>query len=182
MFGTFAYNGKLARAHKWDNLVPVGVQWGDDPTVTTGGINYEPVATLINPDIKESIINDDVKELPPMHLGWGGRLNGPVDYAASSCMSCHGTAQVPALSASNPKFMLTNQPAVGSKEWMRWFQNRKFAEPFDDKARSADFCLQVQIGVQNFWAWKNNHMKGFYHFQAPHQQHFQASRDQPQAN
>lgn len=177
VFGTFVYNGKLARPRKWDNLVPVGIQWGDDPAVTTGEIVEHPVKTQINPALKETIINDDASVLPPMHLGWGGRLNGPVDHPASSCMSCHGTAQYPVLSASNPKFMMTNSPAVGGKEWMRWFENRKFAEPFDEMARSADFCLQLQIGVQNFWQWKNEQMKGFYHFQAPHKQGFPSTRD-----
>lgn len=179
VFGTFIYNGKLARANKWDNLVPVGIQWGDDPTVTEGEINYEPVETKINPAIKESKINADVKELPPVHLGWGGRLNGPIDYAPSSCMSCHGTAQFPALSPSNPKFLPANQPAVGSKEWMRWFQNRKFAMPFDENSRSADFCLQVQMGVRNFWEWKSGQMKGYYFIQGPHEQDFQAVRGPP---
>jgi hypothetical protein len=175
VFGTFVYNGKLARALKWDNLVPVGVQWGDDPTVTQGDINREAVETKINPAIKESIINDNAKELPAMHLGWGGRLNGPVDPASSSCMSCHGTAQYPALSPSFPEVNVTPL-AVGGKEWMRWFQNRPFATPLDESSRSADFCLQVQIGVQNFWQWKSGLMRGHYFIQSEHKQ-FPALRD-----
>jgi hypothetical protein len=179
VFGTFVYNGKLEKASKWDNLVPVGLQWGDDPTVTKGDIIQEAVKTQINPAIKESKINDDGKELPPTHLGWGGRLNGPVDNPASSCMSCHGTAQVPALSPQSPKFLPANQPQVGSKEWMRWFENRKCGEPFDKKARSTDFCLQIQMGVQSFWEWKNSQMKGYYFFQSPHTRNFKASRSEP---
>jgi hypothetical protein len=37
-------------------------------------------------------------------LGWGERLNGPIDNPASACLSCHMTAQWP---KSSPMFMST---------------------------------------------------------------------------
>ena len=61
----------------WDNLVPLGLQWGNDPDITDNDSNPQPVSTRINPQIKELVINSDAKELPPTHLGWNGRLNGP---------------------------------------------------------------------------------------------------------
>ena len=149
-FGTFQYNGQLANKVGWENLVPVGIMWGNDPTITDSTYtNPTPTETKINPNLKESAINPNPKELPPTHLGWNGRLNGPVDNPQSSCMSCHMTAEYPALSAMSPLFT-AKPPPVGSKDWMRWFQNEKCAVPFDAKAKSSDFSLQLAISLQNF--------------------------------
>ena len=95
-----------------------------------------------------------------LDLGWNGRLNGPVDNPQSSCMSCHMTAEYPALSAMSPLFT-AKPPPVGSKDWMRWFQNEKCAVPFDAKAKSSDFSLQLAISLQNFDAGYTN-LAGIY--------------------
>jgi hypothetical protein len=150
IFGTFQYNGQLGKKGGWENLIPVGIMWGNDPAITDSAYtNPKPTETKINPNLKESSINPDPKELPPTHLGWNGRLNGPVDNAQSSCMSCHMTAEYPAYSAMSPLFT-AKPPPVGSKDWMRWFQNEKCGVPFDTKAKSADFSLQLAISLQNF--------------------------------
>jgi len=150
LFGTFQYNGQLGKKVLWENLIPVGIMWGNDPAITDSAYtNPQPIETKINPNLKESAINPDPKELPPTHLGWNGRLNGPVDNPQSSCMSCHMTAEYPALSAISPLFT-ANPPPVGSSAWMRWFQNEKCGVPFDAKAKSADFSLQLAISLQNF--------------------------------
>jgi hypothetical protein len=116
VFGTFQYNGRRLGADpkkpSWDNLVPVGLQWGNDPDVTDNASNPQPIRTLINPKIKESVINDDSRELPPTHLGWNGRLNGPVDNPMSSCMSCHMTAEAPQRSQISPLFESNPHPRV----------------------------------------------------------------------
>jgi hypothetical protein len=160
LFGTFQYNGQVKADKPWDKLVPVGLQWGNDPEVTENQSNPQPVQTIINPKIKESVINPDARELPPTHLGWNGRLNGPVDNPMSSCMSCHMTAEAPQKSEISPLFE-PNPPAPGSAEWMRWFQNLKCGERFDkDKpTRSTDFCLQMAISLQNFRSWRNEGSK-----------------------
>jgi hypothetical protein len=154
IFGTFQYNGKLNKANKWENLIPVGLMWGNDPEITDDAFtNPKPTVTKINPNLKETVINPDTNELPPTHLGWNGRLNGPVDNPQSSCMSCHMTAEVPSVSALAPSFVTPKIP-VGSKDWMRWFQNGKCGEPFDPgHAKSADFSLQLAIGITNHAAW-----------------------------
>jgi hypothetical protein len=156
LFGTFQYNGKAKADNPWERLVPVGLMWGNDPDVTDDVSNPQPVQTIINPKIKESVINPDTDELPPTHLGWNGRLNGPVDNPMSSCMSCHMTAEVPQKSQMSPLFS-ANPPAPGSKEWMRWFQNNKCGERFDkDKpTKSTDFSLQMSIALQNFRTWRD---------------------------
>jgi hypothetical protein len=155
IFGTFQYNGAMKAANPWENLVPVGLMWGNDPDITGDTYtNPTPTVTRINPNLKETVINPDADELPPTHLGWNGRLNGPVDNPRSSCMSCHMTAEVPALSPLTP-FFQANPPPIGSPEWMRWFQNIACGVPFDAEAKSADFSLQLSIGITNFVTWRD---------------------------
>jgi len=105
VFGTFVYNGALAKPNLWHNVVPVGLMWGNDPTVTSyPDSNPAPVKTIINPDLKQTVINTSA-DLPPMHLGFGLRLNGPVDNTQSSCMSCHSTAQYPQITPILPNMV-----------------------------------------------------------------------------
>jgi hypothetical protein len=162
VFGTFQYNGKRpgadAKKGNWDNLVPVGLQWGNDPDVRNNASNPMPVKTMVNPKLKESAINDDEKELPPTHLGWNGRLNGPVDNPMSSCMSCHMTAESPQRSQISPLFE-ADPPEPGSNEWMRWFKNLKCGEKFDRSATPTDFSLQMAIALQNFRTWRDEGSK-----------------------
>ncbi|WZO96270.1 hypothetical protein EP7_003259 [Isosphaeraceae bacterium EP7] len=159
LFGTFQYNGTLKRADRWDNLVPVGVQWGNDEGVRTDKYHIRcPERTLTVAEIRESIINEDRDELPATHLGWNGRLNGPVDNPRSSCMSCHSTAQYPIKSEMAP-FFEQNPPAPGDDRWMRWFKNNKCTSKggvaFDEGSQSADFCIQLVQGIDNFHRWKD---------------------------
>ncbi|WP_371180619.1 hypothetical protein [Xanthomonas sacchari] len=156
IFGTFQYNGAVSGKPGWQNLVPVGVMFGNDPQNTGNDYtNKQPTQTRINPRILQSAINANVKELPPTHLGWNGRLNGPVDNPISSCMSCHMTAESPQLSPMNPTFQAPDKvPPVGSKEWMRWFQNVPAGQPFDAAAKSTDYSLQLAGGIANFYDWK----------------------------
>ena len=166
VFGNYQYNGKTNHKNKWKNLVPLGIQWGNDPELNDGTwgeyTNPVPAITRWNPNLKETIINHDAAELPPTHLGWNGRLNGPADNYLSSCMSCHMTAQAPAKSPMSPLFFPPAQvPAVASKEWMRWFQNMNCGERFDaDKPTSStDFSLQLAASLQNFFNWRNEGSK-----------------------
>lgn len=162
VFGNYQYNGKTKHKNMWKNLVPLGIQWGNDPELNDGTwgefTNPVPAITRRNPNLKETIINPDTDELPPTHLGWNGRLNGPADNYLSSCMSCHMTAQAPAKSPMSPLFFPPAQvPKVASKEWMRWFQNLNCGERFDaDKPTSStDFSLQLAASLQNFFNWRN---------------------------
>lgn len=156
IFGTFQYNGAVTGKPGWDNLVPVGVMWGNDPEDNGDQYtNKQPTETRINPHLKETAINTK-PELPPTHLGWNGRLDGPVDNPVSACMSCHMTAESPQVAPMNPTFQ-ANVPPVGSKEWMRWFQNEMAGVPFSPgQALSTDYSLQLAGGIQNFYDWKCN--------------------------
>ncbi len=156
VFGNFQYNGKMNKANKWENLIPVGVMWGEDPNDTNNASNPKPTKTIINPKLVETIINPDANELPPTHLGWNSRLNGPVDNPMSSCYSCHSTAQYPAISPMSPLFVPDSAKAnpPGSAGWMRWFRNLKCGQPFDDNAHSMDFSLQLAQSIQFFYNWR----------------------------
>jgi hypothetical protein len=137
IFGTFQYNGALGNKDRWQNLAPVGLMWGNDPEdsekipVTNSQGNFPApeaiTATPINSELEETVINPDASELPPTHLGWNGRLNGPVDNPLSSCMSCHMTASSPEETLS-PLFTAPGErPQSGTPAWnawwMQWFQN-----------------------------------------------------------
>ena len=147
IFGTFAYNGFAPGSTVWDRMIPVGAMWGNDPGVKNNTVkNFR--------QLKETVINDGDANLPIEHLGWGGRLNGPVDNTYSACMSCHATAQWPATSPLVPPSTVANEPVrPDSPEWMRWFRNLKPGESFDAGSRSLDFSLQLASGIQNFCEW-----------------------------
>ncbi len=167
VFGTFVYNGTLANPNMWLNAVPVGIMWGNDPSVTSHSeSNPAPVKTITNPDLKHTIINPS-PDLPPMHLGWGLRLNGPVDNTLSSCQSCHSTAQYPAISPILPflykKDGTTAKP--GTPEWMRFFRDIGADTPFDPQATSMDFSLQLAASIQNFMEAKGKQVAGKYNVQ-----------------
>ena len=169
LFGTFQYNGALGRPNGWDNLIPVGLMWGNDgnnrgDSYTQTSFTGPTDQTKINPQLKETVINTDPNELPPTHLGWNGRLNGPVDNPVSSCMSCHMTAQFPSYATLNPSFL--GPVKRGSNYWMKWFQDIDCAVPFGNylppngaaqtglspSPLSTDFSLQLSIAITNFCA------------------------------
>lgn len=177
VLGTYVYNGQLNDrnckgkendpACRFNNLVPLGLQWGDDPKVTDNIINAYPYTeTKTNPNIKESVINPS-PDLPPQHLGWGMRLNGPADLNTSSCMSCHTAAQFPAITALVPPGATVTSgfappPTAGTPEWMSYFVNLPAATSADPKAYSTDFSLQVAMSLQNFSDAKKKSEDGYW--------------------
>ena len=174
VLGNFQFNGN-GKGKAWENLVPVGIMWGQDPCIRENPPSVFPlVKTPINPKLKSTIINPG-NELPPTHLGWNGRLNGPLDNPMSSCFSCHSTAQYPQNNALSPLFdtKLKNTVKPGDDIWMKWFRDITCGTPFDipqgqddgnkdkeqDKEKpqtqySTDFCLQLAESMQNFDLWK----------------------------
>lgn len=167
VFGTFAYNGQVNNPNKFLNLVPVGIMWGNDPDNTVNTTNpFPPTETKVNPDLKQTVIFPS-KELPPQHLGWNGRLNGPADLNTTSCLGCHIAAQYPAVTALVPPGSVPDggkEPPKqgGSKEWMQWFQNIPAATSMDPRVYSTDFSFQVAIALQNFYAAKTALLQGSY--------------------
>ena len=89
--GTFVYNGKPNKENRRNNLVPVGLTWGNDLDKRKSFVNDKVTETIISPDLKETVTSKS-SDLLAAHLGWSGRLNGPTDNPTSSCISCHQTA------------------------------------------------------------------------------------------
>lgn len=128
VFGTFVYGGGPGgpAGSGWTNVAPVGLMWGNDPGYSGTG------------PLTESWINPAV-HMP--HLGFQGRLNGPVDNKASACLSCHATAEAPG------GVMIPSPPGAA-----RWFQNIPSGTPFDAGRPSLDYSLQLSVGLDNFAA------------------------------
>jgi hypothetical protein len=138
VFGTFTYNAAAPGQTPWDRMVPIGLMWGNDPTLTptTAAGGQKPQETWINPNLGI-----------PQHLGWVGRLNGPVDNPLSSCLSCHSTAQIPMISPMTPPSSATET------QRLRWFRDVKAGVAFDagapEQPASLDYSLQLAFGIQN---------------------------------
>ncbi len=178
VFGTFVYNGAVGNTKsKFLNLVPLGVMWGNDPENKENNVNpyppTRPIKDIINPKLKQQKVFAE-PFMPPQHLGWNSRLNGPADLNTSSCMSCHNMGQYPSL---NSLVFLPGPPNVppagmlpaggptpptdgGSEAWMQYFKNQQAATPFNPKAYSTDMSMQVMISLQNFYTMKGAAMAG----------------------
>jgi hypothetical protein len=142
VFGTYVYGGGPQGAanapcppasgtpdpvgRNWNNVAPVGLMWGNDPGYSGTGPLTE---TWLNPAVS----------MP--HVGLQGRLNGPVDNPASSCMSCHSTAQWPSSAPMLPPRGADPAP---------WFRDIPSGTPFTPGAQSLDYSLQIQVGIRNF--------------------------------
>ncbi len=169
VFGTFVYNGAVNNPNKFLNLVPLGVMWGNDPDKTDNNVTPyppKPLGDIINKDLEQTVIFD-LEQSPPQHLGWNSRLNGPADLNTSSCLSCHATAQYPAVTSLVPPGSVPAggplpPPGGGNETWMQWFQNYKCATSMDPRTYSCDFSLQVVISLQNFFAVKSADLQGHW--------------------
>jgi hypothetical protein len=165
VFGTFVYNGQLKKVNKFMNLVPLGLMWGNDPENRVNKTDpFPPVHTRVNKELQQSLIFD-TPQLPPQHLGWNGRLNGPADLNTTSCMSCHIAAQYPAVTSLVPTGAVPDggpkpPPQGGTDEWMKWFQNVRCATSMDPQTYSTDFSFQVAIALQNFFDVRSGLVQG----------------------
>jgi hypothetical protein len=152
-FGTFTYSSQATvrpGASPWSHMVPVGLQWGNDPGIT-------PTMVTQGVPLRESWLNNSpaAKSLPDNHRGWGGRLVGPLDNKASACMSCHQTAGQPAINlvpSAPPSTLLTD------RDRLAWFVNTPAGVAFGVPQvatgilrKSTDYSLQTSMGLQNFY-------------------------------
>jgi hypothetical protein len=128
------YEAEAAGTSPLDRLVPVGVTWGNDPDLT-------PAKAAAGEKPKESWVNPASKA---PHVGWLGRLNGPVDNPNSSCLSCHGRAGAPQTNA------LVFPAKATEAEQMAFFANVKAGEPYAAGVKSLYYSLQLGIGIRNF--------------------------------
>ena len=180
VFMTLVYDS-AAPGDVWDKMVPLGVQWGNDPQAKKAGM-----------PLVENWNNPSAPLYSTETLGWGGRLTGPNDGGRndiaingevmknapdSSCMSCHSTAQwnvklhkmvtflLPSFAtAAPPGFQLCGDdgkpspdgnyicsPAPGSAAWMKWFQNRLGTQPMDAGSFATDFDEVFSFKSLKLW-------------------------------
>jgi hypothetical protein len=162
VFGTFIYNGHSNGKTIWNRMVPVGLSWGDDSDVkdmilTKGAyLNSKLRECYINKDVLEPATIKNVNVAYMRHLGLGGRLNGPVDNPASSCISCHSRAanDVNGVAASFGK--LGKEGTFSDDEFREYFQTfaagtGKMVQRGVNFTRT-DYSMQVAIGIRNYYA------------------------------
>jgi hypothetical protein len=119
-FATYAYDSTISVSSPWRRMVPVGLMWGNDP-------QGAPLA--------QSWINTSAPAYARNHLGVDGRLNGPVDNPDSACMSCHSTAQSPAVASTVPTGACRQPPFLSM-----WFRNLPGSAPFGRASLSGQTC------------------------------------------
>ncbi|MER9482973.1 hypothetical protein NKI74_26945 [Mesorhizobium sp. M0494] len=158
-FGTFMYDAGTPGNTPYERLTPVGVTWGNDPTLTA--FQYEQRGKAV----RESWVNPAVAEkffaLPRHTLGLFGRLNGPVDNPKSSCIACHGQAldwgraiTRGSLAEVSAGLLMPGPPQDPYDDGVvgRYFLNLGTAS-FVNGTQPLDYSLQVALGIKNFRAW-----------------------------
>jgi hypothetical protein len=179
VFTTFVYDRLAPGKGTWDKLVPLGAIWGNDPQFAREPDGRDPKGG----ELRETWINKSAPKFAFQTLGWGGRLSGPIDVSerhdvlltngqlrpkltASSCLSCHGTAQFPFVANLYPSPNKTFPPEgslfpmfpPGSEEWARWFQNRPGTEPQNKNKGSValDYDMLIMFALSSFDAAAGN--------------------------
>lgn len=165
LLGTYGYDGNAKGKTPWDRMVPLGIQWGNNPAVTFAQSCSGPNGPCDYDKLTEQWISRTaLKDLatPPLsfdHLGFGGRLAGPVDNPKSSCMGCHQTAgfpSVPILAEFGPNAGVLDldaqkHPELAQSLRMMYFGNVPGGAVFSDsQLYSTDYSLQLSMGLQNF--------------------------------
>ncbi|MBU1215043.1 MAG: hypothetical protein KKF58_01355, partial [Gammaproteobacteria bacterium] len=171
IFGTFVFDASQKKSNYWENLVPVGLEWGNSPKLT-----YTEFSKGLS--AYEGWVNPYMKRLfgsrPPDGLmGYLGRMNGPVDSPLSSCMSCHSRAldsngkNAPAFNPPESSMCIARVQTENNNETYRrisncvvdentvkpFYRNLKSNEPFVPGFNSVDYSLQLALGIANWHAW-----------------------------
>ena len=153
VFGTFAFDRETTDESAWRRLRPVGVMWGNDP-------GYTPADQQAGKPLRESVVSDEIPDYAAGHLGWAGRVNGPVDNPISACLSCHQVAQYPVAADMAPFARACDTGDAVAKK-LHWFRNLAPGEAFgavnrdtcepetpEESPVSLDFSLQLALAVQ----------------------------------
>ncbi len=172
VFGTFAFDGSRGKTDYWENLVPVGLEWGnspgfDYPAFAKGGA---PSESLVDPGVMTKFRG----RAPDLRMGYLGRMNGPVDSPLSSCLSCHSRAldsrggpapdftpsdqalciqRVQLEAESNETYQRMSNCTVDEKMVAFYTRNLPSDEPFLPGFNSLDYSLQLGLGIANWHRW-----------------------------
>lgn len=147
VFGTFAWIGPAVGDGLFDNLVPVSLQWGNDPQV------YDLALTETWTNKSLAGVFYGWEERPT--LGFHGRANGPADNIRSSCLSCHAAARIPRAEIGILDYTLDMDTLTKERierHVDRWFQNIGSGEVFEedkpDVIANVDYSLQLTFGFE----------------------------------
>lgn len=145
VMATYAFNGNLEGEDLMSHIVPVGVQWGNDPFVTDSSFitgKKRPEQCWVN----AAVLNDKEPENALLQkLGWGGRVRGITDDPRTSLLS----AQMP---VGWPPYEFMVPPANISQDSMLfWFRNVPFDKNFASGSRPMDMSYELALGIRNFY-------------------------------
>jgi hypothetical protein len=163
VFGTFIYDGSSTGRTVWERMVPVGLSWGDDPTITKdlnrngAFINDSLKESYINPALIVSSSNKHSNGAYVNYHGLGGRLNGPVDNLLSSCVSCHGQAgntdkgtPLP-LGDFEKSTTRANYSRASFNQYFLNISSGAFTRVFKgENYTTTDYSLQISAGIRNY--------------------------------
>jgi hypothetical protein len=147
VFGTFGWVGPPKGDGLFDNLLPVSLQWGNDP----GVYDTRMVQGWVNPALQGIMYGWSTRS----SLGFNGRANGPADNIRSSCLSCHAAARIPRSSKGLLGFQFDMENDIQDAAKVRshvdfWFQNVKGGELFHDTepaVSALDYSLQLEAAM-----------------------------------
>ena len=153
VYGTFAYDGNIKADNAWDRMVPVGLQWGSDP------LAFPAVPRAESRAVVQSVLNRSIGT--HQHWGCNGRLAGPVDNPASSCVSCHGSAfaapnGAPSLMGVNvpPSFGFPGMCGANSTDNSNYFANIVYPQSYTGgqypDALNLDTSLQLEVAYTEY--------------------------------
>ncbi|RAZ91839.1 hypothetical protein DPM33_05000 [Mesorhizobium hawassense] len=150
VFGTLAYDASAADTSTWRRMRPVGLSWGNDV-----GVKPSEIAAGTK-KLQETIVSSLAPAFAAQHLGWAGRMNGPVDNPVSGCLSCHGTSQSPRAP------LIPMNSCTTEDQKLFWFRNVPGSVAFGQVDQSTcqpsssgnpmaalDYSLQMAVAVQN---------------------------------
>jgi hypothetical protein len=160
VFGTFTWVGPRKGDGLFDNLVPVGLMWGNDPK--TLNPDFTAISELkqskLNPELAGVVWQGSAGTWPERpYPGFQGRLNGPADNMRSSCTACHAAAQFPrqTLFANPPRsadWKMSDPPpqAVVKKVFGTYFKNIKGGNLLDSSSPgiALDYSRQLQAAFE----------------------------------
>lgn len=185
VFASFVYDARLRTGENtaFDAFVPLGLQWGDDPQYAD-----LPDGKPEGGALTETWVNKDAPDYADDTIGWGGRLAGAMDVAvrhnvlttdgtrygpdqpfpASSCQSCHSSAEFPFTSNLYPSPNKSFPPdgdtfllyVPGSREWQRWFQNDPGNRPLTANrgVTALDYDMALMFSLSGFSAASGNQL------------------------
>lgn len=141
VFGTYVWKGPPTGDGLFDNLVPVGLHWGNDP----GNVGTTMNEGKVNSDLDHLLYNRPGREW----MGFRNRVNGPADNKFSACLSCHGASQWPR--SSRLSIVVSGNVGTGSDDIQQhvddYFRNIRGGQLFDTQQQGAvalDYSLQLE--------------------------------------